>query len=105
MTQQPWVTTHNPVHENADLGETQPRTSQGQRPLPAPPAPARYPLRVSDDRRRLRNRSDRRMRADFADVGDFDSVEPVLNAKRAECPFRVVGPRGQISHGSNLLRR
>lgn len=52
MTQQPWVQTNNPIRANADLGIVRSSAAIG-RPLPAPPAAPRYPLRVSADRRRL----------------------------------------------------
>lgn len=53
MTQQPWVQVNNPVRANADLGASRMLPAHGHEPLPAPPAPAHYPLRVSADRRRL----------------------------------------------------
>jgi hypothetical protein len=46
MTQQPWIQKDHPAHANVDVG-------LGAQPLPEPQAPARYPLRISDDRRRL----------------------------------------------------
>ncbi len=52
MMQQPWVQEHNPTHANLDL--VQPTVASRTRPpLPEPPTPARYPLHISDDRRRL----------------------------------------------------
>ena len=45
MTVQPWVHPDHPAHANDPV--------VGPQPVPLPPAPARYPLRVSPDRRRL----------------------------------------------------
>jgi Protein of unknown function (DUF4038)/Putative collagen-binding domain of a collagenase len=46
MTQQPWVQENHPAHANVDV-------RPGSQPLPEPPPPARYPLHVSADRRRI----------------------------------------------------
>ena len=53
MTQQPWVQVNNPIQTNVDRVAAGARPAGTRSPLPEPPPPARYPLRVSDDRRRI----------------------------------------------------
>jgi hypothetical protein len=52
MTQQPWVQTSNPLNTNVDLASGHP-VPDARPALPPQPPNARFPLRISENRRRL----------------------------------------------------